>query len=243
MVCSKLSNVVPTYPNGLFQWTDRVDQVNIDFANDINSVASDLISVENTLGINPQIEKNPPNPTPTVTYSSADARISDAMSNAQLPVCILRAGSFNVNNTAVGVLTPFTAVYDPFGMFNGTDITIVENGWHLFTCHQTWSWWNDGYAHTYLQTNGSTVDEDLIDWEFSGNGNAEDTQDLPRWQRPSGQRSRINHITWQGRCSPGERISLLAENGSSNSSIQVSYTAMHVSMIRTLPAGLDPSIQ
>lgn len=238
-----MSNVVPVYPNGLFQWTDRIDQVNIDFANDINSVASDLISVENTLGINPQIEKSPPNNLPLISYASVDARISDAMGNVQLPVCILIANSFNVNNTADGMLTPFNLVYDPFGMFNGTDITIVENGWYLFTCHQTWKWWDDGYAHTYLQTNGNTVDEDLIDWEFSGNGNAEDTQDLPRWQRNSGKRSRINHISWQGRCSPGERISILAENGSSNSSAQVSYTALHVSMIKELPANLSSNIQ
>lgn len=235
-----MTNVVPVFPSAIFTWVDRVDQVNIDFANDINSVASDLISVESTLGSNPQTEKNPPNSTPAISYSTVDSRISDAMGNAQLPVCILRAGPFVVNNTSSGQLTNFNSIYDPYGMFNGNDITITTNGWYLFTCHQTWSWWNDGYSHTFLTTNGNNVDEDLIDWGFSGNSSS--SSGVPRWQK-FGLRSRIAHISWQGRCTPGERVSILAENGTSNTAMQVTYTALHVSMIKTLPLSLTSSVQ
>src|SRR5579862_3663844 len=153
-----MSNVVPVFPNAIFTWQDRVDQVNIDFANDINSVASDLISVESTLGANPQVESNPPSGGTPLTYSSVSSRISDAMQNAQLPVCILRADPFVVNNTSVGQLTNFNSVYDPYSMFNGTDMSIIANGWYMFTVHQTWSWWSDGYSHTYLSTSGNNVD-------------------------------------------------------------------------------------
>lgn len=237
-----MSNVVPIYPNAIFSWIDRVDQVNIDFAGDINSVASDLIAVESTLGANPQVESNPPAGGQPVGYPNVSARISDAASAALMPVCILRSGSFIVDNLSSGALTPFNLIYDPYGMFNGTDITITANGWFLFTVHQTWAWWDDGYSHTYLQTNGNTVEEDLINWEFAGNGKDPSDQSIPRWQK-FGKRTRIAHLTWQGRCSPGERISVLAENGTSNTAMQVTYTALHVAMLKKLPSTLAANIQ
>ena len=238
-----MSNVVPIYPSAIFSWVDRVDQVNIDFANDINSVASDLISVEATLGANPQNESNPPAGGQPVTYSNVSARISDAASAALMPVCVLRSGGFVVDNVSSGMLTPFTSIYDPYSMFNGTDITTTANGWFLFTVHQTWSWWNDGYTHTYLQTNGNTVEEDLINWEFAGNIKSdEESDEVPRWQR-FGKRTRTAHLVWQGRCSVGERVSILAENGTSNTAMQVTYTALHVAMLKKLPSTLAANIQ
>lgn len=235
-----MSNVTPIYPNGIFSWTDRVDQVNVDFANDINSVASDLISIETVLGTNPQVEPHPPNGSLPVTYANVSSRITDAMQNNQLPVTILRASPFTVNNSSAGQLTPFNAIYDPFSMYNGTDMTIKQDGWYVFTVHQTWSWWNDGFSHTFLTTNGNTVEEDVIDWEFAGNGNDKSDQSTPRWQR-FGLRSRIAHLVWQGRCSAGERISVLAENGTSNSNMQVTYTAFKTHMVKTLPVNLPAS--
>lgn len=232
-----MSNVTPIYPSGIFAWTDRVDQVNIDFANDINSVASDLISVEQTLGANPQVEPIPPNGGLPVTYANVSNRISDAMNNNQMPVAILRTGTFTVGNSSAGQTTNFNAVYDPFGMYNGTDLTIKQNGWYVFSVHQTWSWWNDGYSHTYLTTNGNTVEQAVINWEFAGNVSDEETDEVPRWQR-FGLRPIINHLFWQGRCGPGERISVIAENGTSNSNMQVTYTAFKVHMVRTLPVNL-----
>lgn len=242
-----MSNVVSVYPNGLFQWIDRIDEVDIDFAGDVNSIASDLISTETTLGTNPQIEKTSPNGSPPVAYSTVDARISDAMNNALVPVCILRSSPFAVNNTSAGVVTPFNLIYDPYNMFNGTDMTINVNGWFIFTVHQTWSWWNDGYVHTYLTTSGNNVDEHLIDWAFSGNTGAggfvgPGGQTTTRWQQ-FGNRPRIAHISWQGRCTTGERVSVLAENGTSNPSLRVSYTAFKCSMIKTLPVSLSSNIQ
>lgn len=237
-----MSNIVPVYPSGVFSWVDRVDRVSIDFANDINSVASDLISVEQTLGTNPQNETSPPNGGLPVNYATVSNRISDAMTNNLLPVCILRASPFTVNNSSAGQVTNFNSIYDPFSMFNGTDITIKQNGWYMFSCHQTWSWWNDGFSHTYLTTNGDNVEEALIDWAFSGNL-GHDPDDLPRWVRNSGRRPRIAHLFWQGRCGPGERISIVAENGTSNASLQVTYTAFKIAMLKTLPVSLASTIQ
>jgi hypothetical protein len=158
------------------------------------------------------------------------------MQGAQMPVGILTGIPTTVNNSSVGQLNNYTATYDPFSMYNGTDITIPQLGWYLITAHQYWTWWNDGFAHQYLTVNGTAtiLDEDLVDWEFSGNGHGQDDQSTPRWQR-FGLRSRITKNFWQGRLNKGDRISVLSENGSSNTNIQISNMLLSVAMIRTLP--------
>jgi hypothetical protein len=231
-----MTNVVPVFPNGIFSWIDRVDQQSVDFAGDINSVASDLISVESTLGTNPQKEPSPPSGGTPLTYATVSARISDAMQGAQLPVCVLSGIPAIVNNTSAGLLNNYTVAYDPFSYFNGTDITIKNAGWYIVNAHQYWTWWNDGFAHQFLTVNGSSniLDEDLVDWEFSGNGADESDESTPRWQ-VVGLRSRITRNFWQGRLNKGDRLSILSENGSSNTNMKISSMVFTAAMLRTLP--------
>ena len=226
-----MSNVKAVYPNGIFTWTDKVDQVNVDFANDINSVASEVISVESTLGTTPTVENNPPSGGTKVTYNTVDDRISDAINNSQLPACSVTASSFIVPNTTIGVVNQYKVNYDPYDMFNGTDITIIANGWYLASTHQWWNWWSDGYVHHSLQLNGELLDEDLVDWQFSGNVSSVSTA-LPRWQT-FGKRSRLTRIFWQGLLHKGDRITALSENGTSNSSFKVTNMNMKVAMLRS----------
>lgn len=234
-----MSNVVPIYPSAVFTWVDRVDQVNIDFANDVNSVASDLISTEITLGINPQIEKNPPNGKTSVSYSSVDARISDAMTNNQLPVVRLKGVEQNVPANLSGVLNKYVASFDPYGLYNGSDITININGWWYITNIQRWDWWGDGFVHQTLTLNGqgNVLTEDIIDWAFSGNvleTNIPD--DVPRWQL-FGLRPRVSTVAWQGILQKGDRISVYSENGTSHSSFGLDDFVLSASCLRILPAG------
>jgi hypothetical protein len=232
-----MSNIQPVYPSGLFQWVDRIDNADTDFANDINSVASDLISVEGTLGTTPQIEKTPPNNSSSIVYPSVDARLSDAMGGVQLPVGIFRAGPFPVNNVNSGEVVHFNADYDPYGLFNGTDVTINVSGWFYITVHVNWSWWNNGFVHTFLAINGASnsVDQEIIDWQFSGNTGGGNIPNIPRWQQ-FGKRPRIVHLPWQGHVTAGNRISVYNENGTSNSSLSVLYAVMKVSMLKTIPS-------
>jgi hypothetical protein len=235
-----VSNVVPVFPNGFFTWVDRVDQVNVDFANDINSVASDLISVETILGTNPQIEPSPPGGGTPLTYATVSNRISDAMSNAQLPGCVLSMRKVTLSNTAVAIANNYTANYDPYHMFNGTDITIPVSGWWIITNAQRWDWWGDGYVHQTLTVNGqgNILAEDIIDWAFSGNVVDVDLDnETPRWQ-VFGLRPRISNVVWQGILTAGSRISVFSENGTSNTSFGIDDAILSAACLRTLPSSI-----
>lgn len=228
-----MSNVQPVYPNSVLTWTDRVDQQSIDFAGDINTVASDLISVEKTIGTTPNIEPNPPTGTP-VTYATVSARISDAMNNKELPVCELTSSQIVLNNSTAGILNTYKATYDPFNMFNGVDLTIPANGWWYVTVSQTWQGWNDGYSHLSLCLNGTAniIDDDLINWQFPGNTVLAGVGG--RWRR-FGSRSITSTCVWQGLAHKGDRFSGFSENGTSNAAHVVNNLSLKASMLRTIP--------
>ena len=64
------------YPKGVFSWTDRTNLVSNVLASDVNSLAADLIAVENAIGTTPNVESSPLAGNP-VTYATVNARISD----------------------------------------------------------------------------------------------------------------------------------------------------------------------
>jgi hypothetical protein len=225
-----MTSVQPVFPNGILSWTDRVDEVNVVFAIDPNSLAADLISVENTLGTNPQIEPSPPLGTP-ITYPSVSNRITDAMNCAQMPVCSLTQAQLQCPNTSGGIFNPYRVAYDPYRCFNGTDFTCPADGWWVITTTQTWSWWNVGYSHHGICFNGlsNILCDHLINWEFPGN----DTFDgIPgRWQQ-FGLRPMTSYLTWQGLCHAGDRFSGLSENGTTNASQVITGLTLKACMVK-----------
>lgn len=227
-----MTNIKPVFPSAIFTWTDRVDGVSLDMAADINTVASDLISVETTLGVNPQIEPTPPTGIP-ITYASVSTRVSDAMTNTRLPVCYLFSASQNNNNVSSGILNTYQVNYDPYNMFNGTDLTIPSNGWWSITSEQTWNWWNSGYSRQYLALNGSSnvLCEDFIDWTFSGNVGI--APFVPRWQI-YGKRPRTTHVNFQGLLHQGDRISIYSENGTSSATLGLVNLKLKASMLKVV---------
>jgi hypothetical protein len=236
------SNVQPVYPNAIFPWTDRVDNQSIDFANDINSTVAELESVETTIGIKPQVETGVPTGNP-VSYSSVSSRISDAMVNAQLPYSYLNApGGYDIPNNTGGSLIPLAVRLDPYGCFNGTDITIPANGWYSLSSTIIWPWWNNGYDYHFVSLNGSSfiLEDALLDWQFSGNTLPETSGGpvlTPRWQL-FGKRSLRTHITWEGALHKGDRISVYAENGTSNAAQATEDADLKIFMKRTIPSSV-----
>jgi hypothetical protein len=243
-----LSNVQPVYPNGIFPWVDRVDQENIVFAEDVDSLAAEVESIENTIGTTPNIEPKPPQGGQPLVYSSISSRISDAMDNAQLPTVKLSNSSFTCGNNNAGFMLPYFVDFDPFRCYNGTDITVPASGWWIVTSTHTVDWWNDGYWHHYLCFNGfdNILDDDIIDWEFSGNvvptvsfgdgfdlGFTEFPLVTPRWWQ-FGKRSRTTRTTWQGLLHAGDRVSTFAENGTSNAAHVARGLSVSAIMIKTV---------
>jgi hypothetical protein len=248
-----MTSVQPVYPNGIFTWTDRVNNVSVDFANDVNSLASDLISVENTLGTNPENETELPSGLQSADYTNVSSRISDAMKNAQLPYGSVQNLSFTVNNTSGGTLNTFIQEWDPGNLWNGTDITIPCDGWYVVTAFQTWPWASSGYSYQALVVNSpaglffgngvnqvasdSVLGDDIIDWTFSGNTSSDTGPifgpNIPRWQ-VYGQRPLTTHIPWQGRLHKGDRLSVYSENGTVNANVTVASSYLRLHMFRNI---------
>lgn len=243
------SNVQPIYPSGIFPWTDRVDQQSIDFANDINSTVAEVESIETTVGTTPQIESGVPVGLP-VSYPSVSARITDAMTNAQLPYCSLMNILFTTPNTSSGTIVPFKTVLDPYGCYNGSDVTIPASGWWFLSAETTADWRNNGYEYQTLCLNGGSniLDDDLIDWEFSGNvqqvvyspsGNiVQFNPNTPRWQT-YGKRSRRMKCEFHGALHKGDRISVFIENGTTQPVPWFNHIKLKAFMLRTIPSSVS----
>lgn len=230
-----MSSVQAAYPNSILSWTDRIDDVNIVYAIDPNTIAADLISVETVLGTNPQIEPSPPLGTP-ITYASLSARITDAMNNAQMPYVSLTQQKIACPSSSGGQLNYYRADFDPYRMHNGTDITFPCDGWWIVTSSQTWDWWDTGYSHFWLGLNGigNILAEHLVDWEFPGNTFYNGVPG--RWQL-FGKRTMTSTVWWQGPAHKGDRISGVSENGTTNASQNVSNLSLKASCISRFKSG------
>lgn len=233
-----MSSVKAIYPNGILSWTDRIDDVNIVFAIDPNTLAAEINSIETVVGTNPQIEKSTP-AGGTMAYSTVDARISDAMNNALMPVVSVQASRFSCSNSSERFLNTYTPHYDPHNMFNGTDITVSASGWWVVTTKQTWDWWDVGYSHHCMCLNGlgNILVDHIVDWEFPGNtvfGG------IPgRWQL-FGRRQITSYTTWQGLLNEGDRLSGSSENGTTNPTQNVFDLEIKACMVRSI-SGQFPS--
>lgn len=245
-----ISNVKPVYPAGVLPWTDKIDNSDIDFANNVNTLAAEIESIENTIGTNPEIEQAPPTGLP-VNYSSLSARVSDAMSNAQLPYCRLFTTDFKVDNISAGLRVLFQPSTDPYNCYNGNDITIPVQGWWFITSKVHWGWWSNGYSHQSLALNGSSgiLDEAILNWEFPGNiqplsytaegipipgGFPFPPGHLPRWQQYGNRNIRTN-VTFNGLLNKGDVISVYVENGTTNTFQNCASINLHAIMLRTVP--------
>src|ERR1700733_10283842 len=125
------------YPNAIFGWVPRIDQVNIVFANDPNTIATEIQGIETVIGTNPPIETQPPVGS-NITYPTMSARLSAAMNNANLPYAVLTGNNFFINQ-GQQLFNSYRATQDPYKMYNGQDITIPCNGYWSVHADQKWN--------------------------------------------------------------------------------------------------------
>jgi hypothetical protein len=221
------------YPNGIVPWINRVDLINTVYAADPNSLAAEIIAIETTVGTNPQIESAPPVGNP-VTYSTLSARVHDVQMGNQLPVCTVVNQSFEVHgNSPTGVQNSYSKVLDPFGMYNGTDITVKTPGWYDITATQGAGWASSGYAHFTLNISGVEVTNDFWNWDFPAN------QPGGQWRSAASApgRGHIMSMSWQGIIQANQRISVSTENGTGSSTMSCSASWLRVSFRRAVTAG------
>jgi hypothetical protein len=222
----------PIYPKSVVPWTDRVDQQDVIFAKDPNSLAAEIIALENTLGTMPHRE-SAPYAGSAVTYASVGARISDVLAGSLHPYCSLTATNFSVFNnqgpgTKFGQYNVFRKNYDPFGYYNGSDITIQASGLYIVQGVQSWAWNSSGYIRQDLVIGNTWMAGDMWQWNFAGSGPG-------NYQN---NRNATTNFTWIGGIPAGQRVRVLSENGTSKNPYPVVDSWFRVYCLRKLPGNI-----
>lgn len=229
------------YPAAVATWTDRLNQIDTIWAQDPNSLAAEILALESTLGVMPQQEKFPVIGSAPITYATVDARLTAIAQAAQLPVVSLTNSEQWVPNnqssaTNYGQWNSYRQAYDPFGMYNGTDITIPATGWWLVTAGQKWDWWSNGYHGMWLYIDNDYAEHHHWFWDFPENGSH------GYWRTEDNlEREAKTHISWQGILNQGQRLRILSENGSSDTPHRSYSQTFSVSMLRSYPPAAAPA--
>lgn len=217
------------FPKSIVSWTDRVDEQDVIFANDPNSLAAEIIATETALGALPQQEKSPFTGNP-VTYGSVDARISDAAAGNLNPYVSVTTSSFFVFNqqgpgSRFGHINTFQKVYDPFGFYNGTDITVQVSGLYLIQGQQSWDWHDSGYLFHSLFIDGLWYCGHRWDWNFGLFG--------PSFYQDS--RPATTAFTTLAPIAAGKRVQVVSENGTSRNPFRAQNSWLRMYCLRKLP--------
>lgn len=231
----------PQYPGSTFYWgPDRQNEINVDFAADVNGPAAEIIAIEETLGVNPQIEKSPITGN-QITYPDVDTRISATLDGTGIPVCSLGNNELFVPNTLnltaatnYGVWNAYTANYDPFNMYNGSVVTIPVTGWWRIIVGQYWDWYSTGYHRCLWYVGNQWWRHDCWHWDFAGNqpGGWWYTND-----EIGPQRYAHTSITWEGVLTAGTAMRVLSENGCPDTPHRTWNMEFKASFVRTVPSG------
>jgi hypothetical protein len=221
------------YPNGIVQWTPRTDQVNVIYANDVNTLAVELGAVESTVGTQPQIENAAP-VAGNIPYATMGARLSAAMNGANLPACVvLNTPGIFVGSGKQVFNTYTTQEYDPYKIWNGQDLTIPCNGYWSIRADQKWNQGANefvGLNILFLYLNGTWIDSAQWDWTAWLN-----TPLALRTQASNDLGSQgWSLIHWEGLLHKGDRIQMLSANATYCPGLQVTKMSLKAMCHRTI---------
>jgi len=218
------------YPGGIFQWTPRQDFVSVADANDVNLLATEVQGVETTVGTNPQIEPSPPTGS-AVTYGTLSSRVTDAMNNAQMPIAVLTNAKGFFINAGQQVFNTYQQTFDPYGIWNGQDMTVPVNGYWSIHADQKWNQKGNNFRGgnvLFLYLNGSWISADIWEWSTA----FADAQ--YNYATNVFQSNGYTRVTWEGLLHKGDRIQLLSANSTFCPGIQITNMSLHTHCVRTV---------
>lgn len=221
------------YPGGIFAWNPRVDQVNTVFANDPNTLATEVQGIEATVGTNPQIEPAPPVGV-SVTYATLSSRVTDAMNNAQMPYVILSNPSGFFIAQGAQQFNVYQVVQDPSRIWNGSDITIPCNGYWSVRADQKWNQHGNNFRGgnvLFLVLNGNkTAFLDAQIWDWS----AAFANSQFNYASNVFQSNGYSRVAWEGLLHKGDRLQILSANSTFCPGIQVTNMTLKAHCVRTV---------
>lgn len=219
------------YPNSVLSWIPRVDQVNVIYANDPNTLAVEVQAVEATVGTIPQIESSPPAGN-SVTYPTLSGRVSAANNNALSPYCsVANAAGFFINQGQQSFNHYPTQMSDPYSIWNGTDLSIPTSGWWSIRADQKWNQHGNNFSGLnilFLYLNGSWIDLAIWDWSvaIAANQHNYPTNILGAngWTK----------LTWEGLLHKNDHLQLLSANATYCPGIQITNMTLKAFCHRTV---------
>ena len=196
------------FPNSIFPWTPVVDNVTVITADMENSLADEIIAIEEVIATTPHVEPQPPVTINQITvYENIDLRISSCANNFYMPHCRARGQRFHCGENQQ-VWLGFQADIDTNGYFNGTDVTIQGDGVHNIVVTAQFL---GGTSATDFAVIDVYINEELIghcpanDWQFMPSVRGSNNPDLDSWNHC--------HVNWHGPCHKGDRIRCRATCG------------------------------
>jgi hypothetical protein len=205
------------YPNSVFPWTARRNNLDVVWAADPNSLASEIQAIESIIGTNPNVEPNPPTGS-ALTYSTMSARVTDAMDNNNLPYSWLRNSKGFFINAGQQIFNSYNTQQDPYNIWNSVDGTIPCSGWWTISATQKWNQLGNNFRGgnvQFLLVNGNVVESDIWNWDTFFAIPHEDYASSVL--ASNGQ----THVFWQGLLHKGDRIQSQSINNTFCPGIQV----------------------
>lgn len=231
---------IAIYPNSIFPWTDRQNNIDVVWAADPNELADEIQAIEAAIGTNPNVETSPPTGG-SVTYQTLSSRVSDAQNNALLPYAHLQGGNFFIG-AGQTIINTYNKNIDPYNMWNGTDGTIPCNGWWFISAEQKWNQQGNNFYGgnaQFLMLNGNVIESDIWNWDaqFATFGFPVEFGIATVTPSEGGTRqfaaailgaNGFTHVFWQGLLKAGDRIQSMSINNTFCPGISV--TSVHLKM-------------
>jgi hypothetical protein len=201
-----------TYPNGVKVWSPRVNQRDDVEADDVNSLAAEIIAIQTTLGLSPAIDTSVNGD--HIDHQTVSQRLHDIQSGYNRPVVRLEGNAIIPNAAEIPIdFAAIAAQIDSDGAFDGVGITIPRSGWWVLTGDCRWP----------INTNGFR----LLALTFSG------TNELSGQTSPGTGFFVRTSVSWQGNLTKGAKIRLNAYQNS-GASMTIDQVSLSGSMIRDL---------
>lgn len=218
------------YPQNIFQWVPRVDEQDIVYAHDPNTLASEIQAVEQAVGLNPQIESSPPAGGSPVTFASESARLTAANNNAMLPYVTLTNTTGFYCGEGDRRWHSYTSLNDPYSLWNGQAITIPVNGWWVVQMSHRCDQDEDRFYGRCIMW--LWHDDDWLDWDH--------WEWTDRWEDDEyyypddllGEEGRTK-VMWQGPLTAGSHLQGLTHNASYCPRLRIYNMALSAICIRT----------
>lgn len=143
------------YPNVIKTFTTKVDQINVVYADDMNSAQGEITAIENALGTSPQMATNSLDASRHVDYGTVVNRLEAIQANLSAPAIALSSVAVKPSSGSFWTYTSWSVDQDDFGYASPSGFTTRDDAWWLINATGNWDPNSSGQRVLALMTNGS----------------------------------------------------------------------------------------